>query len=90
MLVILLVTSLNLSSATPWVFFCSELPSLTSASNTCLPSAWALANAPMPASQISLADSLTELASALSNRLAPDVFCLAAIALSFLTMLSSP
>ena len=43
-------------------------PSLTSASNTCLPSACALAKAPMPASQICCADSLTEPASALSNR----------------------
>ena len=45
----------------------------------------------MPASQICCAESFTELASSLSNR--PDValcFCLAAIALSFLTILGSP
>ena len=44
----------------------------------------------MPASQICCADSLTEPASALSNRPAPEAFFLAAIALSFLTICGSP
>ena len=80
----------DFSSATLCVFFCSVAPSLTSASNTCLPSACAFANAPMPASQICCADSLTEPASALSNRPAPEAVFLSAIALSFLTMVRAP
>jgi len=60
-------TSPSFSSATACVLRCRPMPSLTSASNTLPPSAWALANAPMPASQICCADSLTELASWLSS-----------------------
>ena len=90
MLVILLETSPNFSSATLCVFFCSATPSLTRASNTWRPSACALANAPMPASQICCAESFTEPASALSNRRAPEALFLSAIALSFLTMCGSP
>ena len=87
MLVMRLLTSPSFSSATLCVRFCSEAPSLTSASKTCLPSACALAKAPIPASQICCADSFTELARALSNRPAPAaLFFLSAIALSFLTM----
>ena len=59
MLLILLVTSLILSSAAELVFFCRVVPSFTSASNTLVPSACARENAPMPASQICWAESLT-------------------------------
>ncbi len=81
---ILPVTSLILSSASPCVFFCRLSPSLTRASNTFEPSSWAFAKAPMPASQICCAESLTDAARWLTS------FLLAAAAvllLSFLTML---
>jgi hypothetical protein len=82
---ILPVTSLILSSAMPWVFFCRLMPSLTSASKTLPPSSCALANAPMPASQICCAESLTEPASWLSSSPAEVAFFCDRL-LSFLTM----
>ena len=84
--VILPVTSLMRSSATACVLRCRLMPSFTSVSNTLPPSAWAFEKAPMPASQICCAESLTAEASWLSSSPAGDADFFCAIFWSFLTI----
>ena len=74
------------SSAALCVFFCRLMPSLISFSKAWVPSACALENAPMPASQICCAESRIVCASWLSSRPAGLAAFFSAIALSFLTM----
>ncbi len=88
--VILPATSPMRSSATAWVRRCRLRPSLTSFSKTLPPSAWALAKAPMPASQICCADSRTAPASAPSMPCDGPAALLRAIFCNLRTIVLSP